>query len=151
MTQWEGDLAGLCEIELYDNAQPEADACIMPLDSSGNFVYDYALAEEDSVAIRFGLFPREVPLGQKDVQITFESGSGSSCQWEEDMLVIRCAEKDVCRVTVEAGALRTTFTVSNPGAAEAAWLRILRDTDRMLLNAEGLIYQIIDRLWLALN
>ena len=151
VTQWEGDLAGLCEIELYADAQPDTEACIMPLDSSGNFVYDYVLEEEDSVAVRFGLFPREILLGQQDVQITFEAGSDSSCRWEEDVLVIRCAEKDVCRVTVEAGALRTTFTVSNPGAAEAAWVRVLRDTDRMLLNAEGLIYLIIDRLWLALN
>lgn len=151
VTQWEGDRAGLCEIELYGNARQETDACIMPLDSHGNFVYDYVLTENDSVAIHFGLFPREMLLGREDVQITFDAGSDSTFHWEGDALVIRCVEKDVCRVTVEFGSLRTGFTVSNPGAVEAAWVHTLRDTDRILLNAEGLVYRIIDQLWLALN
>ena len=155
VTDWEGDYAGLCEVELFYDEPAEmdiADTYIMPVDSSGNFVYDYVLQENDTLALRLFRYPQETPLTCADVQVSF-SATGSECAylWDGDLLVIHCTEKEECRITLSQDSLSTSFSVSNPGVLKFSWINALRHTDRISLNLESLLYCIIDRLWLALN
>lgn len=136
ITAWEGEQAGMSEVEAYYNAAvPQQDAYLMAVDADDHFVYDYLLHGDDSV--RFGLyrFPEKQTLGEADVTVTLSSGKGSAtCHWEQDQLVVTCPAGDGCTVTLSSGELRTTFTVSNPAAAEYAYLRTIRFAERCAYN-----------------
>lgn len=143
----ENAVAELCEAELYQQARrPETDAFVMAVDGDGNFVYDYILQDTDTVALRLYTYPLEKALTAEDVTVSFSaSGTESSCLWDGDLLVIFCAEKEECQITVSKGELQTTFTVSNPGAVRLLYEKLLRDTDRVLMNTEVLSYNM--RVW----
>lgn len=142
-----GEEGELSEVELYrEISKPDTDACIMAVDSDDNFVYDYILQDTDTLALRLCSYPRETALTAADVQVSFTaSGTESTYLWDGDLLVIFCGEKEECRIRVSKGDLQTAFTVSNPGTAHRLYEKLLRDTDRVLLNAEVLAYNM--RIW----
>lgn len=151
VTDYEGDWAGLCEVELfYDEAAASdtADSFIMPVDSDGNFVYDYTLQENDTLALQLFRYPSESLLTAADVQVTFEStGADSACFWDGDLLVIHCAEKEECKITLSQDSLRTAFTVSNPSRAKLQYETLLRSTDRVCLNMKTLAATMKTYFW----
>lgn len=145
VTQSEGAQVGLCEIELYRNTPEQSDTYLMAADTDGNFVYDYVLQDTDTLTVNLYSYPQETPLCADDVQLTFAStGEKSTYEWDGDSLVIRCAEKEQCQITVSMDSLRTTFTVSNPGRAENWYVHLLRSSEQLSLKAEMLLRRVID-------
>ena len=148
VTEAEGEYAGLCEVELYRTVPDHADAYLMAVDPEDNFVYDYILRDTDTVKLNLYSFPRGSRLRQDALELTFTAtGSHSSYTWEEDTLVVTCAKNEVCRITVSADSLQTTFTVSNPGAGEALRLFLLRRVERTEMNAELLLRRLTDHIY----
>lgn len=149
VTGSDGDSVQLCEAELYlETEQPAADTFLMAVDKDDNFVYDYILQDSDTLALRVFRYPDETPLSSSEVQVAFSSsGAESTFLWDGDLLVIFCDKKEDCRITLSAEGLQTTFTVSNPGAGQLLYEKLLRDTDRVQLNMEVLVYNMRVYFW----
>ena len=144
VTKSEGDRAGLTEIEAYEDTAPaQRESFLMAVDSGDNFVYDHILHGSDTVQLRVFRFPDGVPLSENDLTLTFR-GNGTACSWEGTTLTVTCPKGKHCDLTVSDGLTQTTFTVSNPGSAEYAYLRTLRFVEGMTLNFRNLIFVTTD-------
>ena len=144
VTKSEGDRAGLTEIEAYEDTAPaQRESFLMAVDSGDNFVYDHILHGSDTVQLRVFRFPDGVPLSENDLTLTFR-GNGTACSWEGTTLTVTCPKGKHCDLTVSDGLTQTTFTVSNPGSAEYAYLRTLRFVESMTLNFRNLIFVTTD-------
>ena len=136
ITAWEGQQAGLSEIEAYyETDAPQQEAYLMAVDADDHFVYDYLLHGDASVSFDLCRFPEKQALSEGDVTVTLVSENNSaSCRWEQGRLTVTCPQGDACTVTLSSGTLRTTFSVSNPAAAEYAYLRAIRFAERCAYN-----------------
>ena len=146
ITETDSNRAGFTEIEAYCDVpalQTSTDSYLMAVDNADNFVYDHILHGTDTLEVTIGHFPYGEPLGEADLTVTL-SGKGTSCRWEADVLVINCPAGRRCDVTVSDGKTETTFTVSNPGSAEYAYLQALRFVESMTLNFRNLIFVTTD-------
>ena len=107
----------------------------MAVDADDHFVYDYLLHGDASVSFDLCRFPEKQTLSEGDVTVTLVSENNSaSCRWEQGRLTVTCPQGDACTVTLSSGTLRTTFSVSNPAAAEYAYLRTIRFAERCAYN-----------------
>lgn len=137
-TKTTGDFAGLSEVELYHNARATAtDTFLMAVDPDDNFAYDYMIHTDNSASFRLCRFPRTEPLSKEDVTITFESDNASnSYHWDNDSLTVNCAAGSTCTITVSAGEVSTTFSVSNPYVITRVYLAALNKVGDSVIHAK---------------
>lgn len=146
ITETQGDHPGLTEIELYCDTDEKAESFLMAMDPEGNFVYDYILQDQSSVALELYQFPYGKMPNWEDVNITFEA-TGSDCDYtlEDGRLIIHCSKNETCTVTLSKDGVSTTFTVSNPNALKVFTLYRLRAIDWRMCRSEYRLRQSIQR------
>ena len=146
VTQTQGDHPGLTEIELYCNTDEKPESLLMAMDPEGNFVYDYTLQDQSSVALELYQFPYGKMPSWEGVDIAFEA-TGADCSYtlQDGQLIIHCSKNETCTVTVSKDGVSTTFTVSNPVALSVFTLYRLRSIDWRICRSEYRLRQNIQR------
>lgn len=133
LTETEGELAGLSEIEAYAE-EPAADGRFLKLtDGDGNFLYDY-WTRPDGTA-EFALYTHgslpEVTAEQYHVGITGEAGTAVL---EEGKIRVSCpvGESFVLNVTCSEAGVSDNILVQNPGRLVRLWFDLWQGIEEYL-------------------
>ena len=148
VTKCSNELSGLSEIEAYydrTNTEDLADSYLMAVDGDDNFVYDHMLHHTDTAAFTISRFPAGTPLEEKDISLSFSAtDNGAAYRWDNGILTVTCAEGSQCVLTVSDHTSSTTFSVSNPGSLEYAYLQALRFAEKTSMNMRLLYHVTVD-------
>lgn len=131
----EGKNAGLGEIEMYyDSDNKQTLQCLMAVDNDDNLVYNYTIQEGDTAEFKIYNLPSARVLNKQEIVLEFESGESSTYKWEDDVLIVTCAEGERCKFTICSGDAKTTFTISNPSLVARGYWATLRYAEKVSVN-----------------
>lgn len=127
LCQWEGENAGLTEIEAYATpAQGEAQF-IKLVDEEENFVYDYWV--DSAKPQSFGVYAWNVT--ERDFTLTCQ-GEGCEASWEDGQVTVTCPRGKTCILRLETGdgSISDTVRISNPGWLTRLGVRLLQVAEK---------------------
>lgn len=127
LLSWEGEGAGLTEIEAYTGMAQGTDRFVKLMDGEGNFVYDYWVDSSGSQC--FQLYTYGAGEAPSPGEFTFSlEGSRCSASMEDGMLTVTCPRGASCTVRLEStdGTLTDTVVLRNPGLVQRWLLKIFQ-------------------------
>lgn len=131
-----GSMAGLCEIEAYENAtfsQPVA--FFMPVDSGDNFIYDYWLEPGTALQASIYHYPQASAFVYEDLEVV-STGNGT-CVYQDGKLTVTCPEGEKMTIQMTYHDLSTSFTVCTPSPRQKDTLHSLQALSVKLANAQN--------------
>ena len=119
---WEGDFAGIGEVEALGTAAQTGGKLLKLVDSGENFVYDYILDPSGSGSFGFYTYGDLPEVTPEHYTLTWDN---EVCQvtLEDGILTVDCPQGQECRVTLSCKDLPVSDTVllRNPGTATRVW------------------------------
>lgn len=121
---WEGEGAGLTEIEAYATARQGDDRFIKLTDQNGDFVYDYWIDAGGSQEFLLYTYGIDEGLSSENYTLRLDN-SRCSAGIENGALLVHCPRGQSCTLRVESadGALSDTVVLRNPGLAARLLLK----------------------------
>jgi len=113
LTETEGGMAGLTELEAFQEEPTDTFAYIKLMDGEENFVYDYWVDRQGSGA--FQLYTRG-DVGENGYALSWDN-TACSAVWENDRIVVACpaGEEMVLTVSCQETGVSDSVYLSNPG------------------------------------
>lgn len=135
VTETEGELAGLSEIEAFAEEPGQDGRFIKLMDEDENFLYDYWTAEDGTVVLslyRHGDLPA---LEEEHYMISTDSEAGSAVL-ENGVIRVNCpvGESFVLNVTCNSAGLSDSVLISNPGKPERIWSGLCQDAEKAVFT-----------------
>lgn len=131
LTQREGEMAGLTEIEAYAAQSQGQSAFVKLTDSDGNFLYDYWTAADGVETLAL----YTAGNAMEEWTLTCE---GEDCQavLEQGRITVSCPEGKSCTVTVASpdGTLCDSVVLRNPGISARKRVALLQRFEQRLIN-----------------
>ena len=98
VTQWEGDEAGLTEIEVYPQEQSAPFPLIKLCSSDGNFIYDYHTADKNSI-LRLYTLGIEDAIGPESYTLSVDNPQ-CSAEFVPEGISVSCPRGESCFLTI---------------------------------------------------
>lgn len=151
LLETEGDMAGLSEIEAFQD-QPEKDGAFIKLmDREENFVYDY-LTESDGWT-EFALYIHgnlpEVTTENYSLETAWDIGKA---ELDGSFIRVHCpkGESMVLNVTCDVAGVSDSIMIRNPGSFARTWMKIWGEIEEAFYFrfSEGTFDQLlVHRIW----
>ncbi len=136
LTQYEGDCAGLTEIEAYNNevfVEKEPDY-LMAVDEQDNFVYNYWIEDGEVAEFQLYCFPNDKKISFEDIKITALPQSSGSYEVKDNKIYVSCDTNETIAFRLEYDSISTEFTVRNPNAFTKLWNKIMQRINWSYVN-----------------
>lgn len=131
LCQWEGEGAGLTEIEAYADCAQGQERFIKLVDEEENFVYDYWVDSDQPQS--FGVYGWNVT--EADFTLTCQ-GEGCEASWEDGKVIVTCPRGKSCvlRLESEDGTISDSVCIRNPGWLTRLGVKSLRTMEERVYS-----------------
>lgn len=121
---WEGEGAGLTEIEAYATDRQGDDRFVKLTDQSGDFVYDYWIDAGGNQKFLLYTYGIDEGLSVENYTLRLDN-SRCSAKIEDGALMVHCPRGQSCTLRVESadGTLSDTVVLRNPGPVSRLLLK----------------------------
>ncbi len=122
LLEWEGELAGLGEVEAFGAATTSVGSLLKMMDMENDFAYDYILDESGFGRFCFYTYG-DLPEVDADHYTVASSNEACSVTLEDGVLMVDCPKGQSCTITVTCkdAPVSDTILVRNPGSATRIW------------------------------
>lgn len=122
LLSWEGEGAGLTELEAYTGTAQGTDRFVKLMDGEGNFVYDHWVDPSGSQSFQLYTYGADGASSSEEFTFSLE-GRKCSARMDDGTLTVTCPRGASCTVRLESadGTLTDTVVLRNPGPGQR-WL-----------------------------
>ena len=122
LTDWEGQLAGLSEIEVFSKQPEHGMTFVKLMDEEGHFAYDYWTDSDGAALFSLYVSGQALPVSENHYTVAADNPE-CDVQWTGDRIALHCPEGERCVITVvdRDGVVSDSIVAENPGMLKRAW------------------------------
>ena len=146
LLETEGDMAGLSEIEAFQDQAEKDGSFIKLMDREGNFAYDYRTASDGLAEFTLyvhGNLP-EITAEKYSVETAWDIGVA---ELNGNTIRVYCPEGEnvVLNVTCDAAGVSDSIVIRNPGTVARKWMELWEETEEAFYSrfSDGTFDQLL--------